>query len=104
MTALACLAYLAWRFESVTVPAGIDPALGLAPGERLILDRRPTAVQDGDFVVHVDAGGLRHFARIVRAAVAGAAPRVHEAVGAGAATVLVDQAAIEARVILVWSN
>jgi hypothetical protein len=49
---LAVLAYFFLRFEVVTLPAeGCSPLLGIAPGQKLVVERRPGGVVPGDAVL-----------------------------------------------------
>lgn len=98
LATIAGVAYLAWRFDSIVVPAGADESLGLVPGERLLVDRYPREVYAGDYVFQVDPGGARHLVRIetVRADTA------HLGVGAGGLATSVPRESIVARVILIW--
>jgi hypothetical protein len=89
-----------WRYDSVVVPAGADPALGLRAGERLLVDRHPRAVHPGDYVFHADAGGTRRLVRIEAVRTDARAP--HSARGAGGAATEVSHESIVARVILIW--
>lgn len=61
---LVGLGYLVWRFESLRVPEGVAPELGLEAGTLLVVDRRPTTLAEGDLVVLADSTGLRALARL----------------------------------------
>lgn len=96
--ALACIGYLAWRFDGLAVPAGVDPAFGLRAGERLVLDRSPRGLYAGDYVVVVDPSGARNLVRIEELSPAGP----HVGRDAAGAICEVTPASVLARVILVW--
>lgn len=98
LATIAGVAYLAWRFDSVVVPIGADDALGLRPGERLLVDRYPRAIHAGDYVFQADPGGMRRLVRIEEVS-AGSTLR---ALGAGDHSSEVPRESIVARVILIW--
>jgi len=105
LAALGGVGYIALRFDSVVVPAGTDPELGLAPGERLVVDRHPRKFHIGDHVFHVDADGGRGLLRIVEVPaaldVAGSTASLR-AVGLAGPPRELSRDAIVGRVVLVW--
>ncbi|MHC4262602.1 MAG: hypothetical protein ACYSWX_08785 [Planctomycetota bacterium] len=66
-TALALFGgvYLYLRIEVMTLPvAGCSPLFGIDPGQRLLLDRKPANLAQGDMVLFTDPSGALHMARL----------------------------------------
>jgi hypothetical protein len=103
VVALAGVAYLGWRYETLVVPDGAAPELGLAAGDHVLLDLRPTHFGPGDVVLHVDADGARHLARLVDGStgVGASGTGVHRAIGADAVEREVHGHEVLARVLVV---
>ncbi len=58
LVVLALSGFFLLRFDLVSLPAeGCSPLLGIAPGDRLIVDRHPSAIQLGDGVLYRSPAG-----------------------------------------------
>jgi len=56
--AAAAVVYLAWRFDTVTLPEeGCSPVRSLQPGARLFVDLHPGVIVDGDRLLFSDENG-----------------------------------------------
>ena len=65
--AAAGMLYLVQRYDLMLLPAsGCSPLASLAPGDRLLLDRRPRALGVGDAVLFAGPGGALHLAVLRR--------------------------------------
>ncbi len=63
----AGLLYLWTRFDAYQLPAeGCSPLLRFAPGDRLLLDRRPAPAREGDALLVRGEDGLLYLGRVTR--------------------------------------
>ena len=64
--------WIYWRFELLELPgAGCSPLLRLAPGSRLVVDRRPPRLAAGDVVLFDLGDGSLGIAEVERVAAEG---------------------------------
>jgi hypothetical protein len=107
------LGYIAWRFDTQTLPAGgCSPLMRYAPGNRLLVDRRPPRLEVGDALLFRAEGQLL-LGAVARVRPDGAPPDGVDAVwiagdnpqcpAHGSAELgWIDAHAVQGRVVMVW--
>lgn len=90
--ALFGIAYLAWRADFMTLPsAGCSPLHGFAPGDRVLVDRRPERLAVGDAVLFAGGAGELLLGRVSEPP-AGLAHASRAALDAGALWIVTERA------------
>jgi hypothetical protein len=93
----ASLAWLAWRFDRVSLPAGSQsPLLDVDGGAALVIDRRPPRLQEGDAVLFRGPNGELLLGR-VRPAPSGLTPDAERLLASGALWIAGDRADVPVR-------
>ncbi len=59
LVAALCVGYLAWRYDTQTIPVGgCSPLMRFGPGNRLLVDQRPRGLRVGDALLFRGEGRL----------------------------------------------
>jgi len=89
--AFAGLVYIAWRVDVFELPGeGCSPLHGYAPGDRVLIERRPSTLGLGDAVVFGDLDGALLLGRVVEAPL-DLAPKPRARLDAGAHWIVVER-------------